>query len=131
VITREIFHLPLKSSCCCTFFISCGCMLLITLNRDCTAESTAILLPRCELLLMRFTNISTLLFNAFKNCSESSSVSPFWYTWGNNQRWLRWLKHFTVLNILDQPSSIIKAVTKWASFKVHLHMFWLWMCVWL
>ena len=73
--------LPLKSSCFPMYFINCGCMLEITLNRDWTEESVAMLRPRCELLLIRLTKISKLLCKAFKNCSSSSSFSPFWYAW--------------------------------------------------
>ena len=77
------FTIPLRSSCPCIYFISCGCMLLITLNNDCTDESVAMLRPLWELLLIRFTKISTLLLRAWRNWSGSSSVSPFWYTWRN------------------------------------------------
>ena len=73
--------IPLKSSCLPMYFINCGCMLEITLNKDWTEESVAMLRPRCELLLIRLTKISKLLCKAFKNCSSSSSFSPFWYAW--------------------------------------------------
>jgi hypothetical protein len=73
--------IPLKSSCLPMYFIICGCMLEITLNRDWTEESVAMLRPRCESLLIRLTKISKLLCKAFKNCSSSSSFSPFWYAW--------------------------------------------------
>ncbi|KAG7262653.1 hypothetical protein CRUP_001493 [Coryphaenoides rupestris] len=57
---------------------SWGCMVLMDWKSDSTALSLVMLRPRMWLLFTRFRKVVTEFCSAFRNCSWSSSDSPFW-----------------------------------------------------